>query len=697
MTLIKIFGRRSTTYKDYFSSCVCSDNERFDRLHQYMSLIIYSLVSAVFRMEPETFFTVLPPVGDQNPFNLDPEMAIRIKKEVQVLLKTNGFITSFWQGFDRFGLLYENLLSKKERMIRGEFYTPRLLSDFIFLRTLSRWQQDHCQQDHCQQDHCQQDHSQGEGMPSILDPGCGSGAFLLSALEYGLACRIPREQLFSQLVGIDLNPLAVLMTRANFLLDYFRDTDWKSDFPLFMSAVEEKDPFSIYLSDSILGHNDRGVSLPLKNESFDLILGNPPWINWDHLSSSYREATKPLWEQYGLFSLSGSDALYGGGKKELASLMLYVSADRYLKVDGLLSMLIPLSLFRTSHSGEGFRKFRLDSLNMNLGLLEINDFSNGTYFGSIQSKVGNVCLKKGAKTVFPIPFHEWAGSPLKLNRTRFMSPWSENESGSVFQIVEKGNSRPSNIKKSDYKAQLGANTAGANGVYWLEPLEEIIPEKKMIRVRNLISGGKRKLPQYEVVLESSLIYPLLRWRDVDCFQADPSAMILILQDPETRRGISEEELLCHYPNIYDYICRFKEELMDRAAWKKFQARAFFWSMYNINANTLSPYKVVWRRMDSRMRAAVLTPDNIRGMPIIPQETLAMVAVESKEEAYYLAGILNSREMNETVLSISNPGTKSFGAPGILQKLGIKKFDPTDSNHRRYVDDAKKYQGGRSFQ
>ena len=59
------------------------------------------------------------------------------------------------------------------------------------------------------------------------------------------------------------------------------------------------------------------------------MVGNPPWIAWDNLSDEDRQATKPLWERYGLFSLSGSEARHGGGKKDLSMLMLYAAADRY--------------------------------------------------------------------------------------------------------------------------------------------------------------------------------------------------------------------------------------------------------------------------------------------------------------------------------------------------------------------------------
>ena len=67
------------------------------------------------------------------------------------------------------------------------------------------------------------------------------------------------------------------------------------------------------------------------------------------------------------------------------------------------------------------------------------------------------------------------------------------------------------IGPSDYIAHLGANTGGANGVYWLELLG---PADGGIRVRNIPQKGKTDVDLVEAVIEPDLLYPLLRWRDI---------------------------------------------------------------------------------------------------------------------------------------------------------------------------------------
>jgi len=54
---------------------------------------------------------------------------------------------------------------------------------------------------------------------------------------------------------------------------------------------------------------------PLFVGKVDFVIGNPPWVNWENLPANYRDSMKPLWQNYGLFSLSGSKGRLGGGKK----------------------------------------------------------------------------------------------------------------------------------------------------------------------------------------------------------------------------------------------------------------------------------------------------------------------------------------------------------------------------------------------
>jgi len=108
--------------------------------------------------------------------------------------------------------------------------------------------------------------------------------------------------------------------------------------------------------------------------AFDFVVSNPPWVNWESLSQDYRDQTKPLWSEYGLFTLAGHAARLGGGKKDISMLMTYVAAERYLKPEGTLAFLITQTVFQTAGAGEGFRGFRTHK--RHLGVRAVEDLAS---------------------------------------------------------------------------------------------------------------------------------------------------------------------------------------------------------------------------------------------------------------------------------------------------------------------------------
>jgi hypothetical protein len=70
---------------------------------------------------------------------------------------------------------------------------------------------------------------------------------------------------------------------------------------------------------------------------------------------------------------------------------------------------------------------------------------------------------------------------------------------------------------------------------------------KLAVVTNITEGAKKKIEKSQFAVEESLLYPLLRGRDVMRWHSKPSAAILMMQDPETRKGIAVRHVEEHYP------------------------------------------------------------------------------------------------------------------------------------------------------
>ncbi len=100
--------------------------------------------------------------------------------------------------------LYQQLFPKTVRHDLGEYYTPDWLAELVIERV----------------------GYDGNPEKRVLDPACGSGTFLVMAInkvrEYADTQLIPKHELLHKIlnnvVGFDLNPLAVMAARTNYLL-----------------------------------------------------------------------------------------------------------------------------------------------------------------------------------------------------------------------------------------------------------------------------------------------------------------------------------------------------------------------------------------------------------------------------------------------------------------------------------------------
>ena len=67
---------------------------------------------------------------------------------------------------------------------------------------------------------------------------------------------------------------------------------------------------------------------------FNLIVGNPPWIDWKNLPEGYRDRIKSICIDRSLFS---GDSVTGGINLNICALIANVSAENWLDNDGVLS------------------------------------------------------------------------------------------------------------------------------------------------------------------------------------------------------------------------------------------------------------------------------------------------------------------------------------------------------------------------
>ncbi|MFA0748060.1 Eco57I restriction-modification methylase domain-containing protein, partial [Fervidibacter sp.] len=701
---------------------------------------------------------------------------------------------------DLFKKLYHYLLPREIRHNLGEYYTP----DWLAQRLLNQVDSEFFTADPHKNERRLREKLLNTRW---LDPACGSGTFLVLIIarmkELGRALFINETELLNAIlrnvVGFDLNPLAVLTARVNYLLAiadllehrrgevtipvYLADsvrtpamgetllTAGTYEFPtaigtFLVPAVlctkERFDRFCNILDESvraqispdafvsriekelklappewqqgdadlarevyerILNLHRQGMNglwarllknnfAPLTVGQFDYIVGNPPWVNWEHLPDGYRQSIAPLWvSKYQLFPHRGFDAILGKSKDDISILMTYVVADKLLKDGGKLGFVITQSVFKTAGGGQGFRQFRIPQPNgkfVPLRVLHVDDMVALQPFEGASNRTAVMVLEKGRQTTYPVPYTVWR--KVKGARFTYDSTLEEVINATVrlnfnAEPVDPSDptspwltARPKAIKavrkvlgKSDYVAHAGAYTGGANAVYWVN----IVLKRPdgLVVVRNITEGAKVKVDEVTEPIEPDLLYPLLRGRDVQRWKAQPSAWILMVQDPEERQGYDEEWLQENCPRTYGYLKRFEEVLRERAAFKRYFTRKDkngrivetgpFYSMFDVGTYTFAPWKVVWPNIASALNAAVV--GLAEGKVVVPQHIVTLVACETEDEAHYICALINSSSANFTARAYSQEGGKSFGDPHILEHIRIPRFDPKNPVHCRLAE------------
>lgn len=671
--------------------------------------------------------------------------------------------------------LYQNLMPRNLRHALGEYYTP----DWLAERVLNQLGY------------------QGDPRERLLDPGCGSGTFLVLALrrvrEYASEKLLPESEVLSQVlsnvVGFDLNPLAVIAARTNYLMalgHLLQHRQGKISLPVYLAdsimtpaqgtrletyagyefstAVGKFSiPQSLISSgdiDTLTAMLEEGVRLglppkqfrerllstfpvlegnenelkiaaklyerlseledekingiwariiknafaPLFAGRFDYIAGNPPWVNWESLPDEYRQEIVPLWEEHKLFSHQGFDAILGGSKDDISILMTYVAIDKYLKDQGKLGFIITQSVFKTIGGGQGFRRFKLGD-DTPLKVLHVDDMSEIRPFYGVGNRTAIMILQKGQKTTYPVPYTFWQGEPWGRGRKRTIPEKLTIEEVQEITIrrnfwaapVDKeddtapwitGHKRAlSAIRKvlgnSDYQARAGVCT-WMNAVYWLEIVGERPDD--MLVVKNFTKGAKRKVHTIMRPVETALVYPLLRGRDVQRWHAESSAHILIPHKSDMGlNAIPEEDMMVNYIKAYGYLKEFEEKLRTRSGYKRyFTEEDPFYSLFNVGEYTFAPYKVVWTRIANDITGAVIDVTDFIGeqKTIVPDSSVVLIPFTDPEEAHYVCAILNSTPWRFVIVSAAVHGTGGFGSPNVLEKARIPKYDPGNSKHRR---------------
>ncbi|MBI5831055.1 MAG: N-6 DNA methylase [Armatimonadetes bacterium] len=231
--------------------------------------------------------------------------------------------------------LYDTFLDKKAKKDSGSYYTTLPLVDFVLRETMPRGE-------------CRSDWR-------VLDPACGSGAFVVRALGRLLAAwcdehqRQPTDEamrsiLYGSLRGVDKDRSALHITAFSVyvtMLEYLDDevlADPRFRFPSLLG--EGPDPTVLYEG----RFESEEVARLLNGQVFDRVIGNPPWGESTASKEMTRWATSRGWDL---------------PQKQAAPFFMARALELCQPADGEVAMLQPAEPCLLAHDSE-FREQLLD-------------------------------------------------------------------------------------------------------------------------------------------------------------------------------------------------------------------------------------------------------------------------------------------------------------------------------------------------
>ncbi|MHA1987927.1 MAG: HsdM family class I SAM-dependent methyltransferase [Promethearchaeota archaeon] len=550
---------------------------------------------------------------------------------------------------DIFSQFYQQIFFSDLRHKRGEFFTPtnlvlKMIDDFY------------------------------EFGLKILDPACGSGNFLVNIIIKILNSQNPlplKIKSISNVFGFDVNPLAVITAKANIFLLFLE----------FFNLGENDLPnINIFLSDSLFPEDIKIIlDHKLKDfyNSFDLIIGNPPWLTYKDLyDKNYQTRIRELSDKLGIKPSSQYITHI-----ELAAVFFYAIPLRFLKIDGKIFFVMPKSTLNGDHCYE-FRAFSIFDKD-----LEIWDFPNNYFFN-----VHHICLKA-----------QYIGKNNNIS-TSERYPIKTKIFNSILELQEEINY--SSLKIEDNGAKL---ILPNSDVEMLNSLEPSLYKKRFFQGATLVP---RTLVFFQVIKEKNGFLTIES--DPDILSRAKKKWVFHFQNKEIERELHfktflnihllpfhikflkdvflpiDEQLkfnsdfLQHFPkaqSFYNEINKFYQENKKKTSKiSSLYDNLNYWNKIQKQVNNKS-FIVVYNASGSNLKSAVI---NTETQKVIIGSENYYFSTDFEDEAYYLSAVLNAPNFSKNIKLIKSSRhihKRPFEFP-------IPIFDENNSIHLKLAKKAK---------
>ena len=534
----------------------------------------------------------------------------------------------------------------------------------------------------------------------ILDPACGSGAFLITALRYlldewkavqdqrrqvsgdfttreGETDAIIRDILRDNLYGVDINPASVEITKLALWLhtargdkplssldNHIRDGNSLigSDFydglaPYSAEARERINAFD--WQDAFPGVFERG--------GFDVVVGNPPYVKLQNFLRVHADMARFL-------------------KKDVAGRKTYVStqtgnSDLFLPFiekgisllndSGRLGYIAP-SLWTMNEYGEGLREHVMDRRHL-YGWIDFQSFQvfdEATTYTALQfySKLPNDTIKVAFVPDGSLGDDPWSGNDTTLtyDQLSFGDRWLMT-TGADRDLIDRLylTSNLLDDPSTTRNIFVGIQTS-ADAIYHLR---RVGPERYVCTPK-----GVNAPPPYEVAIEDAIMKPLVSGAEAKRYIEPRTHTYLLFPYEIDENGahlIAADRMSREFPNAWAYLQSWEKDLRSRES-GKFDDSEWYRFGRHQNLDKQEIEKLVVPRLVPTVSCAV----DRSGDVYLDNVDVGGVTAANGLSPYFLAGILNAPAAGFAFRRISKPfrgefrsANKQFIAPLPIPSTG----------------------------
>lgn len=440
---------------------------------------------------------------------------------------------------------------------------------------------------------------------------------------------------------------------------------------------------------------------------FDIIAGNPPWIDWKNLPTGYRSKIISLCISRELFS---GDGITGGINLNICALISNVAAQNWLSADGILAFLMPQTiLFQKTY--DGFRKLIQDD-GRRLFFQRIVDWTKaGHPFAPVQQKfltyyIGHrvqdysngiaadfIVKTQGCSLIDYIKENSYikVADIFSKHSCWLVQSSTDNTSFSYIHDIMDIEKFRLLAGQSEYIGREGIEFYPQE-IFLLEHERELPATDNAIGVVNFQnSKSKYRIPQQRHLIEKRFLYPLVKGKNVSRFHISNSGYVVpfpYTQD-NMRAPVPFALLRKLAPRLAKYLQAYQSIIDSQTIYnskiigKKHNTE--FYALARVGSYSFAENFVVFRD-NTKWGAAVITtqetPWGEQKMPVFQNHAVSISQdlngnYISYEEAHYICAILNAPIVGKFILQSSDSRTFKVRPP-----ISIPKFNNCNSVHMK---------------